>query len=302
MEEIYRKQVELLIRCLPEVEKQECFALKGGTAINLFVRDMPRLSIDIDLVYLPIESREDTLKNIETGLDEIAKSIETSITKSIGRTSGKEKHVNKLLVSHEGVQIKIEPNIVQRGTVYDTETRSLCARAETDFELSATVNTLASAELYGSKICAALDRQHPRDLFDVMLLLKNEGITEGIRKAFVIYLACHTRPMHELLNPNLLDIKGTFKAQFEGMTTESIAFQELFDTRDTLIKSINDKLTDEERNFLLSVKQGEPNWELLKIEGLENLPAIQWKLRNIEKMQSDKRNEYTDNLKRALQL
>lgn len=79
MEEIYRKQVELLIRCLPEVQKQNCFALKGGTAINLFIRDMPRLSVDIDLVYIPIEPRAETLTNIEDALNKMANDIEKSI-------------------------------------------------------------------------------------------------------------------------------------------------------------------------------------------------------------------------------
>ena len=302
MEQVYRKQVELLIRCLPEVEKQTCFALKGGTAINLFVRDMPRLSVDIDLVYLPIESREETLTNIENGLNEIAENIEATITKSIRRTAGKEKHVNKLLISHDGAQIKIEPNIVQRGTVYDVESRDLCARAETEFEISATASTLATAELYGSKINAALDRQHPRDLFDIMLLLQNEGLTGEVRKAFVVYLACHPRPMHELLKPNRLDIEDTFKTQFDGMTNVPINLQALIETRETLIRRINEELTDKERQFLLSINQMAPDWTLLNINGLEDLPAIQWKLHNIEKMSKNKHHESTENLKKALKL
>ena len=52
--EVYRRQVQLLIRVLPSIAEEACFALKGGTAINLFVRDMPRLSVDIDLTYLPV--------------------------------------------------------------------------------------------------------------------------------------------------------------------------------------------------------------------------------------------------------
>jgi predicted nucleotidyltransferase component of viral defense system len=231
MEEIYRKQVELLIRCLPEIEKQSCFALKGGTAINLFVRDMPRLSVDIDLVYLPLEARDETLINIANSLDEIAKNINTNITNSIEKTTGSEKHTSKLFIRHNEVQIKIEPNVVQRGSVYDVESRELCARAETEFEISATANTLAVSELYGSKINAALDRQHPRDLFDVMLLLQNEGITDDIRKAFIVYLVSHSRPMHELLNPNRLDIENTFKTQFEGMVNVPVKLQELLDSR-----------------------------------------------------------------------
>lgn len=51
--DIYRRQVELLIRTLPAVAEEECFALKGGAAINLFIRNLPRLSVDIDLTYLP---------------------------------------------------------------------------------------------------------------------------------------------------------------------------------------------------------------------------------------------------------
>ena len=60
----YYKQVSLLISVLPYVAKEKCFALKGGTAINLFIRDFPRLSVDIDLTYLPLELRPDALKNI----------------------------------------------------------------------------------------------------------------------------------------------------------------------------------------------------------------------------------------------
>jgi hypothetical protein len=60
----YFEQVELLVRVLPVVGKSKCFTVKGGTAINLFYRDMPRLSVDIDLVYLPLKSREESLLDI----------------------------------------------------------------------------------------------------------------------------------------------------------------------------------------------------------------------------------------------
>ncbi len=61
----YFRQVDLLVQMLPLVEKYDCFALKGGTAINLFVRDMPRLSVDIDLTYVPVNKREDALAEID---------------------------------------------------------------------------------------------------------------------------------------------------------------------------------------------------------------------------------------------
>lgn len=302
MEDIYRRQVELLIRCLPEVEKQTCFAFKGGTAINLFVRDMPRLSIDIDLVYLPIEPREQTLINIEKALNEIALNTEHNIKNTTVTKIKKDKHTNKLVVEYDRARIKIEPNIVQRGTVYPVETQYLCERAETEFEASVIVNMLNTAELYGSKITAALDRQHPRDLFDVKLLFENEGLTDDIRKAFVIYLASHPRPMNELLNPNLKDIKQAFYSQFQGMTNIPIKLADLFDTREQLVKLINKNLTDEERHFLISIKSGVPDWSLIGIPNIDQLPAIQWKLKNIKKMDKVKHREAADKLKSVLSL
>ncbi len=302
MEDIYRRQVELLIRCLPEVEKQTCFALKGGTAINLFVREMPRLSVDIDLVYLPIEPHEQTLTNIQNALNTIADDIELYVTGSNVSKTNTEKHVNKLLVEHGGVRIKIEPNIVQRGAIFDIEERSLCERAEKEFEASVTANTIAVAELYGSKIAAALDRQHPRDLFDVKLLLENEGITDDIRKAFVIYLASHPRPMSELLKPNLKNIEQAFQSQFQGMTDTPVNLTDLLEVRTQLVALINDGLTDQERQFLISIKSGTPDWSLINIPDIERLPAIQWKLQNINKMDKKKQQEAMEKLKDILAL
>lgn len=162
MDATYSKQAELLIRCLPLVNKQRCFALKGGTAINLFVRNMPRLSVDIDLVYLPIESRAKTLTNIDTNLKKLSRAIQKTIKDAAITNVVKDRHINKLNFRANGVQIKIEPNTVQRGVIYNTQELDLCNQAETEFELSVTTTSMAAAELYGSKIAAALDRQHPR--------------------------------------------------------------------------------------------------------------------------------------------
>jgi hypothetical protein len=300
MEETYRKQVELLIRCLPEIEKQTCFALKGGTAINLFVRDMPRLSVDIDLMYLPVEPREQTLGNIESALGDIAGNIERYITGSVINKVFDKSRTVKLLVRHNGVQIKIEPNIVQRGSFFPIESHQLCQRAVDEFELSVTTNTISMAELYGSKITAALDRQHPRDLFDVKLLFENEGLTKDIRKAFVVYLASHPRPMGELLNPNEKDIAQEFETQFHGMANVPVELDDLLAARVELIKSINEGLTDNQREFLLSLKKGEPVWSLMDITGIEKLPAIQWKLQNIKKMDGKKHKEAYEKLESIL--
>ena len=300
MDDAYRKQVEQLIRCLPEVEKEACFALKGGTAINLFVRDMPRLSVDIDLLYLPIEPREQTLIHIQEALTRISDNIQKSVAGSIVTPAVDNQHITKLNIRHNGVQIKIEPNIVQRGAIFEIEAHELCSRAEEEYEVSATANTIAIPELYGSKITAALDRQHPRDLFDVHLLFSNEGLTDDTRKAFVVYLASHNRPMSELLDPNYKDIEDLYETQFRGMARDPIDLGELLKTRDILVKKVRDELTDNERSFLISIKSGEADFALLDMPDIERLPGLQWKIQNVRRMKENLRLELLEELKRLL--
>jgi predicted nucleotidyltransferase component of viral defense system len=296
----YIRQAELLIRCLPEIGKQKCFALKGGTAINLFLRPMPRLSVDIDLTYLPLSGREEALDGIARALEAAVKDIaahidgaRAEIRKVSGRTA-------KLGVELKGAHIKVEPNQVLRGTVYPPRTRELCLDAQRRFEQFVSVQTLSLPDLYGGKICAALDRQHPRDLYDVRLLLSNEGFSPDIRRAFVVYLASHDRPMNELLNPQLKDIREAWSAEFAGMTREEISLETLYEARDELIKVILGGLDSDEKRFLLSLKRGEPEWDALGIAHLKELPALQWKLKNIQKMDKQKRAEALRRLEKVL--
>ena len=76
MQDKYIKQVALLVKCLPIIATEECFAIKGGTAINLFCLDLPRLSVDIDLAYLPIEDRDTTYQNINQALERISQKLQ----------------------------------------------------------------------------------------------------------------------------------------------------------------------------------------------------------------------------------
>lgn len=293
-----------MVRVLPYVAAEKCFGLKGGTAINLFLRDMPRLSVDIDLAYLPIESRDVSLKNIHVALKRISEVIKKFMPNARvqeGHAAGT-KRISKLFVSYQGVQIKIEPNEVIRGTVYPCEERDLTPKAEKLFELSVSVTALSLTDLFGGKLCAALDRQHPRDLFDVKLLLENEGITDGIRKACVVYLASHDRPIHELIDPNRQDIRSIYENKFSGMTVVPVRYEDLIEARETLISTLKKDFSPSEKQFLLSLKQGEPRWELLGIEGVENLPAIQWKLMNVRKMEKKKREVALENLKKKLEI
>ena len=162
---IFFKQAVLLLRILPLIYREEVFALKGGTAINFFVRQLPRLSVDIDLTYLPINERELALDDISQALLRISKEIKRRIPKIqivLKNIRGKET-LKGMVVNQEGVTVKIEPNLVLRGSLYPAEIKTLSKRAIDLFELSVQSRVLATDELYAGKICAALDRQHPRD-------------------------------------------------------------------------------------------------------------------------------------------
>lgn len=172
IESVYFRQAELLLRVLPLVDREAVFALKGGTAINFFVRDLPRISVDIDLVYLPVGERDFSLR-----------------------------------------------------------------------ELSA-----------------------------------------ALRKAFIVYLISSDRPMVELLNPGLSDIRSVFETEFRDKAEEEVTCEELEETRKELVARIASDLTLPERQFILSVKEGKPQWDLIGLEGVQSLPAVQWKLLNIGRM------------------
>ncbi len=297
---IYYKQVQLLIQVIPFVAQQSCFALKGGTAINLFVREFPRLSVDIDLVYLPMNGRDEALQEIRDALDAISADLKGTFSDIEITESYKSKgDALRLIVSRNGVQIKVELSPVLRGTVFEPESMEVCEAVENEFGY-AEMPVVALADLYAGKICAALDRQHPRDLFDVKWLLENEGLTDDIRKALLVYLSSHNRPMAELLRPQFKDIAAIYTGEFANMAEHDVPLEELILVRERLVELIHQSLTEDEKEFLLSFKNRAPKWELLGLEGVSELPAIKWKQINLAKMSDDKHQQAFEKLNAAL--
>lgn len=299
----YLEQARLMLRVMPLVAKESSFALKGGTAINFFVRDMPRLSVDIDLVYLPITSRQETMAGISAALKRIKADAQRVLRAGHSVQEGVVgSHTSKLFVKGPGGSVKVEPNFVLRGSVAAPAKRVASKKVVATFDMEAEILTMNDADLYGGKICAALDRQHPRDLFDVKVLLANEGVTAEMRKAFVVYLSGHPRPMHEVLDPNRVDITQIFEDAFQGMTDEVVTIEELVAAREKLVSILKAELSGEERNFLLSLNACEPDFKLLDMPGIEKLPSIQWKLQNLRKMDAGKRKSQMEELRRKLGL
>lgn len=298
----YRKQVELLVATIPFVAEEACFALKGGTAINLFIRNMPRLSVDIDLTYLPINDRTKALAEIDAALKRIAQRIKKRLTDiHIAELAPvTQNEITKLVIrTRERVQIKIEVTPVLRGCVYEPVLMTVCEQVEEQFGF-AEMKVLSFADLYAGKIMAALDRQHPRDLFDVHQLFENEGISDELRNAIIIYLISHDHSPHSLLNPVLQDITQEFEQNFVGMTNTSIELSTLLNARQQLITNVTQQMPTHHKQFLRSFYNRKPDWSLLGIPGAENLPAVRWRELNLDKSGEGTKEAILDKLGQVL--
>ena len=198
MNQAYLDTARLMTQVAPLIFEDGIFALKGGTAINLFLRDMPRLSVDLDLVFIDHRpSREEALASISAAIAEARNRLEArDFQVRIGATD--DAGETKLFVRRDKIEVKVEVNYVMRGTVNPVQTASLTPKAKEALHADLELRILSPEDVYGGKLVAAMDRQHPRDLFDVMQLFSHEGITPGIQRSFVAYLAGHNRPIHEV--------------------------------------------------------------------------------------------------------
>lgn len=281
IKEGYKNQVKLLLSIIPEIAKEKCFALHGGTAINLFIRNMPRLSVDIDLTYLPLENFEISRSNINAALQRIM----GSIIKILPEVKiNYEERNSKLYVSIKGVLVKVEVNLTGRGSLHAPVMMDLCEKAQEEFDAFVTMSVLPRGQIFGSKICAALDRQHPRDLFDVSYLLNNEGITTEVKEGFLFYLLGHGRPINEVLSPNWKDQQQAIETQFAGMSVDNFSYENYRQTREALLNAIHKSLTASDKKFLLGFKNLKPDWT---IYDFERFPSIEWKIENLKKLKAN---------------
>lgn len=281
MNEGYRRQVELLIRVMPLVFKIKDFAVHGGTAINLFYRNLNRYSVDIDVTYIPLQDRRTSLDSINAHLSELKKSIERSVP---GIKVIHKQEVWKLQCSKGGTTIKIEVNGTKRGLLGDASAMQLCERARVEFGLNCYANIVSWSQLYGGKIAAALSRQHPRDLFDCRDITADEF--NAVKDGFLLCLLGSDKPIVESLSPNPIDQSEALESQFAGMTDEAFSYEDYEVARKNLIEVVNHSLSNIDKDFLISFEDGTPDWDKCMAGDLSRFPSVQWKLRNIELLKS----------------
>lgn len=281
MNNVYAQKVELLLRLIPIITDEGVFAVHGGSAINLFLKDLPRYSVDIDLTYIPLEDRKTSIENINAHLRSISERAKKAFK---GMHIVPNPVTCKLLCEYRGKQVKVEVNQTKRGVVGGTPIRvPLCGKAQEEFGLYCEADIVPETLLYGGKIAAALSRQHPRDLFDVRYM---EIPLFIVREGLLFCLLGSDRPIHESFAPILLDQRDAMRNQFAGMTDTPFSYEEFEETRSKLIADVNELMTEADRHFLIGFEKAEPDWAGFAYPYFEKYPSVQWKLLNLKKLKA----------------
>ncbi len=254
---VYAQKVELLLRLIPIVMDEGVFAIHGGTAINLFLKNLPRYSVDIDLTYIPLADRQTSLDDINIHLKNIAE---------------------KAKKAFKGMQV----NQTKRGIIGgEVQTIPLSEKAQEEFSLFCEASVVPLTQLYGGKIAAALSRQHPRDLFDVKYM--DIPLSE-CREGLIFCLLGSDRPIHESFAPRLIDQREAMENQFSGMTDILFTYEEFEETRVKLINDVKSLMTEADKKFLITFESGQPEWDGYEFEYFKDYPSVQWKLLNLKKL------------------
>lgn len=298
----YKEQVETLLEILPLISSNKNFAIKGGTAINLFLLNLPRLSVDIDLCYVPLSARDQALQEISSFIKELSRRANAIGFKTREKTTLEGYESTLYVRSRKNAEVKVEINLVVRGAVNKPVVKSLVPLAVSMFERNAEILCLDINDLFGGKLCAALDRQHPRDFFDLHMFLNNFSYTRELHQTFIVYLLSSKRPISELIQPNRLNIKAAYEKQFKGMTSLDISCEQLEKTREDIFALTQTFFNDQEKEFLFSFKRGEPQWELFPLMNIKDFPSVKWKLHNILSMSPKKRLESLQKLEKKLRI
>ncbi len=259
------------------------------------------LSVDIDLTYLPVAARARSLDDIDGALRRIRSIVEHALPFAriqIG-TLKEEGTATKLFVRESGVQIKVEVTPVFRRCVFDPEDRAVKPAVEEQFGFAA-MKVVSFADLFEGKLVAALDRQHPRDLFDIHGLLSSEGISNELRAAFVVYLISHHRSIESLLAPSRKELHQEFERGLEGLMAHPLQLDALIQIREQIISEIVDHMPELHCEFLRTFARGVPEWELLQLDGAGSLPAVKWRMKKLEKLNDEDRSLMIQRIDEAL--
>lgn len=297
----YADRVKLLVEILPTLAGEKRFALKGGTAINLFEHDMPRLSVDIDLTWLPVGEFANDAQEISAALAGIGEKLRSGPLRLRVQASGTEETgIHRLIASRGRSRVQIETTPVMRGTVHPVRTMTVQPGVERAFGF-VEMQVLDFADLYAGKLAAALSRQHPRDLFDIRPLLEEGRLNDRLWRTFLVYLISTPKPAAEILAPKEpQDFERMFAVHFQGMTREPVSSASLLEVLARLLRRISELLDRRSRTFLESIEREAPDFNLIGLPNAADLPGVRRKLANLGQRSAAKREADYKQLATAL--
>ena len=287
LEKVFRL-TEILNFLNTDTLTKDCLALKGGTAINLTIFDLPRLSVDIDLDFTQNIGREEMLI--------VREKLKTTLQKYMAANgydlSPKSKFPHALdsfvftYTNCGGVKdnIKVEINYSLRAHILPIE------RVETTV-LGKTVGVrrLAKTELFASKIVALLSRTAPRDLYDIHNMIRQSVFfdeeTELLKKSVVFYRALNDQAA-EAFDSSVIDALRPY--EIKTMLLPVIHRKEFIDLpqmKQTVKEYLSDLLilTDEEQAFLsdFTNKRYSPEKlfsDTVILDLIRSHPMVEWKM------------------------
>ena len=275
-------QARLAAEILPYVTHPDVFVLKGGTHINLFCRDLPRLSVDIDLVFTgPGGSSDKATKEIlrthMKALKARLSDVKPGGYKSTLRADAKA----KVTVKRDGIRVKTEASPIGVGTYYRPVQLHPQPRAQEILGIREPVWGVTEEEAYAGKMCAALYRQMPRDIFDIMMLYEHGGISDDLFKTFAVYVACNSAHPRKLLCPAAKLLNAAHTMTFAGMSEVEVPVSHLIHVRNQLLADVRKRMDRSLVNMLLSLHDAEPDFGLIDRPSAERMHAIQRKVQNL---------------------
>lgn len=279
MNKLYKEQVRLLLRILPVIYREEDFAVHGGTAINLFIKNLPRYSVDVDVTYIPLGPRDESLTEINKKLAAISQQLQRTVPGIHIRPVP-----NKLLCTLGRSAVKIEVNGIKRGIIGPAIEMPLCDKAQEEFGMYCKARIVPMEQLYGGKIAAAISRQHPRDLFDYNDMESDK--IDHLKYGFMFALLGSDKPFIESLYPNPINQQEALENQFRGMTDIPFTYENYETARKQLIAFVNSMLSEEDKAFLVSFEEGDPQWEKSAYSDFRDFPSVQWKSLNVNKLKT----------------
>ena len=296
----YERQCALLVRVLPVLGKESRLALYGGTAINFFLLDSPRLSVDLDLKYAVSESYRDAQAGIRDALQRICDGMKRSHPGTGCELDG----ARMALRSADDVAgIKVEVNPVDVGSAFANQYRRLSAAVAGKYRIEPmAVQLLSTAEIYAGKVAAMLERTHLRDLYDVQIM--NPGIwdSEEFWSALVLSLVMgRQRDPHKLFEDAGHAAGEDEYRQFEPMMRVRFSRAELERAGVLTRRRVVGQMPDSHRRLLVDAFLSRPDWSAAGID-IANLPGLLWRMEQIDRMPGRRREEIVASLRRALGL